>query len=142
MTLRACHVRPLGQTSISDEEDDESITVKGKTNTALPGPSKSAGKNTAVEEDYDRNTVHAGAVTSEEPVVEGETADVTVEDEDVHEITVQTASSWYPPLPIPEGVDQDNFQGDDNHPLHRGRWIIFLGYNQRERWQPLWSEIL
>ena len=69
-------------------------------------------------------------MTSEEPVVEGETADVTVEDEDIHEITVQTTQSWYPPLPIPEGVDQDNFQGDDNHPLHRGRWIIFLGYNK------------
>ena len=53
-----------------------------------------------------------------------------VEDEDFQEITVQTGSSWYPPLPIPEGVDEDNFQGDDNHPLHRGSWIIFLGYNQ------------
>ena len=81
-----------------------------------------------VEEDYDRNTVHAGAV---EGVLPGaQLAESEVDDEDLQEITVQTGSSWYPPLPIPEGVDQDNFQGDDNHPLHRGRWIIFLGYNQ------------
>ena len=83
-----------------------------------------------VEEDYDRNTVHTGAVTSEEPIVEGEFAEITVEEDDIQEITVKTTASWYPPLPIPEGVDEDNFQGGDNHPLHRGRWIIFLGYNQ------------
>ena len=54
-----------------------------------------------VEEDYNKSTVHAVSSTPEEPVVEGETADVTVDDEDVHEITVQTSHSWYPPLAYP-----------------------------------------
>jgi hypothetical protein len=121
---------PSDKPLISDEEDDESITVKGKTNTALPSSVLAKSKLTPVEEDYDKNTIHAGAVTSEEITVEGESAEITAEDEDFHEITVQTEASWYPPLPIPEGVDNDNFQGDDNHPLHRGRWIIFLGYNK------------
>ena len=121
---------PSDKSLVSDEEDDESITVKGKTNTALPSPSKNAGKNTAVEEDYKKDTIHAGVQTSGETTVEGETAEITAEEDDFQEITVQTTASWYPPLPIPEGVDQDNFQGDDNHPLHRGRWIIFLGYNK------------
>jgi hypothetical protein len=121
---------PSDKPLVSDEEDDESITVKGKTNTALPSSVLAKSNLTPVEEDYDKNTIHAGAVTSEEITVEGESAEITAEDEDFHEITVQTEASWYPPLPIPEGVDNDNFQGDDNHPLHRGRWIIFLGYNK------------
>ena len=65
---------PSDKPLISDEEDDESITVKGKTNTALPSSVLAKSKLTPVEEDYDKNTIHAGAVTSEEITVEGESA--------------------------------------------------------------------
>lgn len=87
-------------------------------------------KLTPVEEDYDRNTVHAGAVeTPLSEIIDTGTVEITAVEDDFQEITVQTTASWYPPLPIPIGVINDNFQGDDNHPLHRGRWIIFLNYN-------------
>ena len=72
---------PSDKPLISDEEDDESITVKGKTNTALPSPSENAGKNTAVEEDYKKDTIRAGVQTSGETTVEGETAEITAEEE-------------------------------------------------------------
>ena len=115
-------------------EEDESITKTGLAATGGTSPRTKAGNSKPVEEDYKRDTVRAGDYTPEIPVVPGEEIsglDVGgSEDEDVIDITVQTSSSWYPPLPIPEGVDQDNFQGSDNHPLHRGRWIIFLGYNK------------
>jgi hypothetical protein len=55
--------------------------------------------------------------------------ELILDEDDGQDITVKSTALWYPPLPIPIGVVNDNFQGDDNHPLHRGRWIIFLNYN-------------
>ena len=110
-------------------EEDESVTVTGQENTASTS-SKGNSKLTPVEEDYTKNTVRAGAVeTPPEEILGASEASITAEDDDFQEITVQTEASWYAPLPIPIGVVNDNFQGDDNHPLHRGRWIIFLNYN-------------
>ena len=96
------------------------------------------------EADPDPSEVTVSGVSEETeiPVFDEGANSEEGEDEDLHEITVQTGSSWYPPLPIPEGVDEDNFQGSDNHPLHRGRWIIFLGYNKENSGSPLWAEIL
>lgn len=119
------------ETTKVDNPTDVSVKAIGDyTPSGGTSPAGSSGKLTPVEEDYDKNTVHAEEQTSEEPIVEGETAEITVVEDDFQEITVQTEASWYPPLPIPEGVDNDNFQGDDNHPLHRGRWIIFLSYDK------------
>ena len=123
------------ETTKVDNPNDASIRTTGEyTPPSGTSPSGSLGKNSATEEDYKKDTVRAGAYSPENPIVPGEGGSgLNVgegDDEDVLDITVQTSQSWYPPLPIPEGVDQDNFQGDDNHPLHRGRWIIFLGYNQ------------
>lgn len=112
----------------SSESTDVTIKLKSYTNPNSAPPS--TGAITEAEPDAIDCTVRAGEVTPEEnESIEG-TEHVEEPDSDEHDILVETESSWYPPLPIPEGVDNDNFQGNDGNPLHRGRWIIFLSYDK------------
>lgn len=78
------------------------------------------------EEDYTKDTVQSIGVFVP-PVSPGAETHITaVEDDSGEPITAQGTTKYYPPTTIPKGVFNDNFSGDDGHPPHRGKWIIFL----------------